>query len=305
MKIVIAGATGLIGKALTKKLIDNGEDVIIFSRNIAKSKELIPNAKDHIEWRINGSTNPQVIDALKDADAVINLAGENVLSRRWTKKHKENIYNSRVKGTRKLTEAILKSNNTLKTYISASAVGIYGSRDNNTFEDSETGNDFLANVVKDWESASSGLEKFNTRRVHLRIGIVLSTEEGALKKLLLPFKLFVGGPLGNGKQWFPWIHIDDVVELFLYSIYNSSVEGAVNTASPNPLRMKEFCKVLGKTIKRPSFFNVPSIALKILFGEGGDVLLTGAKVLPKRAVDFGYKFKFENAEKALENLLNK
>jgi len=305
MRVIISGATGLIGHGLSKRLIEKGEEVIILSRSIEKAKTIIPNANDYVEWRINGSTNPNLLEKLSSADAVINLSGENVLSGRWTKKQKEKIYNSRVKGTRKLTEAILKSGVKLKTYISASAVGIYGSQESATYEDSNTANDFLANVVKDWESASIGLEKLETRRVNHRIGIVLSTKDGALKKLLTPFKLFIGGPLGNGKQWFPWVHIDDVVEMFLYSLYNKEVSGPINTVSPNPLRMKEFCKVLGKIMHRPSFFNVPGFVLKLIFGEGGAVLLSGAKVIPKKAEDLGYKFKFDNAESALKNLLNK
>lgn len=305
MRVIISGATGLIGRSLSERLIENGEEVVVLSRSIEKAKSIIPKAKDYVEGRINGSTNPELLEVLSNADAVINLSGENVLGGRWTQNQKGKIYNSRVKGTRKLTEAILKSGVSLKTYISASAVGVYGSKEDDTYEDSKTANDFLATVVKDWEAASIGLEKLGTRRVQHRIGIVLSADDGALKKLLTPFKLFVGGPLGNGKQWFPWIHIDDVVEMFLFSLYNSEVNGPINTASPNPLRMKEFCKVLGRIMNRPSFFNVPGFVLKLIFGEGGEVLLSGAKVIPKKAEELGYKFKFDTAEKALSNLLKK
>lgn len=303
MKIIIVGATGLVGKVLTQSLINRGEEVVVFSRNPEKSKKIIPEAHTHIEYKFSSSTNPAVIKELSTADAVINLAGENVLAKRWSAKHKQNIYNSRVKGTRKLTEAILKSNAKLKCYLSASAVGIYGSSENDVYESSPTANDFLSNVVKDWESASVGLAKSDIRRVNLRIGIILSTQDGALKKLLTPFKFFIGGALGNGKQWFPWIHIEDVVGLFEFALYNNEVIGAINTASPNPLRMKEFCKILGRVMNRPSIFNVPSFVLKILFGEGGKVLTTGAKVIPQKALEYNYKFKFDNAEAALKDLL--
>ncbi len=304
MKIIIVGATGLVGKVLTQSLINRGEEVVVFSRNPEKSKKTIPEAHTHIEYKFNSSTNPEAIKELSTADAVINLAGENVLAKRWSAKHKQNIYNSRVKGTRKLTEAILKSNAKLKCYLSASAVGIYGSSENEVFENSPTANDFLANVVKDWEAASVGLAKSNIRRVNFRIGIILSTQDGALKKLLTPFKFFIGGALGNGKQWFPWIHIEDVVGLFEFALYNNQVSGAINAASPNPLRMKEFCKILGRVMNRPSIFNVPSFVLKILFGEGGKVLTTGAKVIPQKALEYNYKFKFDNAGAALKDLLN-
>lgn len=303
MKIIITGATGLVGKSLCQYLIDKGEEVVVFSRNVEKSKNVIPLAAEHIEWRINGSASSAVLSALSDADVVINLAGENVLARRWNSKHKQRVYDSRVKGTRKLTEAILKSNNKLPTYISASAVGIYGATNEPTIETSPLANDFLANVVKDWEDASKGLDKLGTRRINLRIGIVLSTKDGALKKLITPFKFFVGGALGNGKQWFPWIHVDDVVGLFVKSIYDSSYSGAINAVSPNPVRMNEFCKILGRVMNRPSLFNVPSFVLKIIFGEGADVLLTGSNVLPKRALENNYQFKYQTADKALSDLL--
>lgn len=301
-KIVITGATGLIGKRITDKLIRRGDEVTIFTRSIDKAKQIIPDAAEYVEWNLN-LDNWQA--ALEGRYAVIHLAGENVMAKRWNAEHKNNILSSRVDGTRSLVNAIGQLKNKPQVFISASAIGYYGNSEKPVDEDSAPGKDFLADVVKAWEKEASKVESCGVRRVSIRSGIVLDTNEGALVPMINQFRFFVGGPIGSGEQWFPWIHIEDVVKIFLFAIDNQKVSGALNASSPNPLRMNEFCKTLGALMHRPSLFKVPAFILKLIFGEAADVLLTGAQVIPKRTMELGYKFRFEKEEDALIDLLNK
>jgi len=298
--IIIAGATGLIGKEVSRLLIDRGDKVTIFSRSVVKAQNIIPNAENYIEWN-SGSTNWYKF--LEGMDAVINLSGENVMAKRWTEEHKKNIIISRLATTASFVKAFEYIVNKPKIYISASAVGYYGDSKNTVSENSPPGNDFLAKVVKAWELESERIDKFNVRRINLRIGVVLDKYEGALSKMILPFKLYIGGPLGSGNQWFPWIHISDVAGIFLFSIDDESLKGVVNCCAPNIVTMNEFCKSLGMILKRPSLFRVPEFILKIILGESSDVVLKGAKVIPQKIIEAGYKFKFENVEDALRSIL--
>ena len=299
-KVLLTGATGLIGRKIAKELISRGDKVSIVTRSSEKARALIAGAENYIEWnsvRSNWSEN------FRDIDAVIHLAGENVMARRWNKVHKEKIYNSRIDSTRNLTDSIRNSVNKPKVFIAASAVGYYGSSEEPVTEESISGKDFLADVVKAWEGETSKIDEFGVRRVNIRTGIVLDKSEGALAQMITPFKLFIGGPLGSGRQWFPWIHIDDVAGIFLHALDNENVAGVLNAVSPNPVRMNEFCRLMGKIMKRPSIFKVPPFVLGIIFGEGAGVLLTGAQAIPKKTIELGYKYKFEKAENALTDLL--
>ena len=301
-KIVLTGATGLIGKRIADKLIRRGDKVTIFTRSVKNAKQKISNAYDYVEW------NPELnnwYQKLEDKDAVVHLAGENVMAKRWNAEHKNNILSSRVDGTRSLVNAIGHLKNKPESFISASAIGFYGNSEKPVNEDSAPGKDFLSEVVKAWESEASKVESCRVRRVSIRTGIVLDTNEGALVPMINQFKFFAGGPIGNGKQWFPWIHIDDIVGIFLFAIDNQKVSGALNAASPNPLRMNEFCKTLGRVMHRPSLFKVPAFIIKILFGEAAEVLLNGAQVIPEKTIKAGYNFRFETAEEALKNLVKK
>jgi hypothetical protein len=299
-KIVISGATGLVGKKITQQLIRRGDDVTVLTRSIKNAKELLPGAHSYIEWN---SSNSDWQFCLEGKDAVINLAGENLMAKRWNEIHKKNILESRVKGTRALVRAIENLNKKPEIFISASAVGFYGNSETAVNEESKMGNGFLAKVVDAWESESMVVEQFGVRRVNVRLGAVLDKNEGAFPQLYKPFKFFAGGALGNGKQWFPWIHIDDVTGIFLYALDNKNVKGVYNAVSPVPIRMADFCKTLGKIMHRPSFFNVPEFILKIIFGEGADVLLNGTNVLPERTIDAGYVFKYPELTSALKSLL--
>ncbi len=301
-KVIITGATGFLGKRIAKELISRGDEVTIFTRSVENAKQKISNAYDYVEW------NPKLNNwshKLEDKDALVHLAGENVMAKRWNPKHKKNILSSRIDGTRTLVNAIERLKNKPEVFITASAVGYYGNLEKPVNENSEPGKDFLAAVVNAWEKEAGKVESYGVRRVSIRTGIVLDANEGALVPMINQFKFFVGGPIGNGKQWFPWVHIEDVVGIFLFAIDNQNVCGELNASSPNPMRMNEFCKTLGSVIHKPSLFKVPTLIIKIVFGEAAEVLLTGAQVIPEKTIKAGYKFKFETAEEALKNLLHK
>lgn len=299
-KIVLTGATGLIGKKITDLLIRRGDEVTIFTRSIDRAKQIIPNAADYVEWNLK-LDNWQ--EALEGKYAVIHLAGENVIAKKWNEQHKKNIFNSRVDTTRALVNAIEKAANKPKVFISASAIGYYGNSEQPVTEESKPGDDFLARVVRAWEEETKKIDLFKVRRVNVRIGIVLDKNEGALARMITPFEYFIGGPLGSGKQWFPWIHIDDVTGIFLYAIDNENVEGAVNCVSPNPVTMNQFAKAIGKTLKRPSSLRMPEFLLRLILGESSSVVTGGSKVSSSKIISCGFKFKYSYIEEALNNLL--
>lgn len=301
-KIIITGATGLIGRKLSQKLFEAGHQIIIFSRDALSAKKVLKKEFTYIDWDYRKNDN--WLESISSADAIVHLAGINLFSKRWNKKFKEEILASRKETTKAVVDAIKLSERKPEVFVSASGVGYYGDcGDKLLDENSPAGNDFLAEVCKVWESEAAEVERAGVRRVSVRTGIVLSREDGALKKMLLPFKLFIGGPLGNGKQWFPWIHIDDIVGIYCHAIENQNLSGAVNAASPNICTMKEFARTLGKVLHRPSLFPVPEFALKIAIGEAGKVVLMSQRVEVKKILDSGYKFKFEKLEEALRNLL--
>lgn len=301
-KIIITGATGLIGRKLSQKLSEAGHQIVVFSRAASSAKNILQKEFTYIDWDYRKNDN--WLESISSADAIIHLAGINLFSKRWNKKFKEEILSSRKETTKALVDAIKLSKRKPEVFVSASGVGYYGDcGDKLLDENSPAGNDFLAEVCKVWESEAAEVELAGVRRVSVRTGIVLSREDGALKKMLLPFKLLIGGPLGNGKQWFPWIHIDDIVGIYCHAIENQNLSGAVNAASPNICTMKEFATTLGKVLHRPSLFPVPELALKIAIGEAGKVVLMSQRVEVKKILDSGYKFKFEKLEEALRNLL--
>ena len=299
-KIVLTGATGLIGKKIADLLIRLGDEVTIFTRSIDRAKQIIPNAADYVEWNLK-LDNWQA--ALEGKYAVIHLAGENVMAKKWNEQHKKNIFNSRVDTTRALVNAIEKVADKPKVFIAASAIGYYGNSEQSVTEESKPGDDFLARVVRAWEEETKKIDLFKVRRVNVRTGIVLDKNEGALARMIMPYKFFVGGPLGSGKQWFPWIHIDDVVGIFLHALDNENVEGAVNCVSPNPVTMNQFAETIGKTLKRPSFLRMPEFLLRLILGESSSVVTGGSKVSSSKIISCGYKFKYSYIEEALNNLL--
>ena len=291
MKILLTGGTGFIGRLLRKELILAGYELFILTRAKKENKERL----NYISW--NWHNPSDLSELINQVDVVINLAGESIAKNKWTKEQKEILYKSRIETTRLIVNGINNSTKKPKKLISASAVGIYGNRfDEKITEDSSQGTGFLANVCSDWEVEA---KKAKTNVVILRIGIVLGKGGGALEKMLLPFKMFLGGPLGSGKQWMPWIALDDVVRLIKFAIEKENITGILNVTSPNPVTNKEFSNILGKVLQRPSFMPVPSLALKMLLGEMSDLLITGQRVIPERALELGYKFKYFELEDAL------
>jgi len=296
-KIAIFGGSGFIGKNLIAKLKQKDCFVINFTRNATK---YVANIDENIQYSINSNnwkTN------LEGTVAVINLAGATIASKRWTNSYKKIIYNSRIETTELIVNTINKLNNKPEIFINASAVGYYGNCENEIItEQSHAGNDFLSKVCIDWENSARKIHK-DIRLVIPRIGFVLDKNEGGLAKMLLPFKLFIGGPLGSGKQFIPWIHKNDLINLINYFIENSNCYGEFNCSAPNPITMKEFAIKIGKILKRPSFFTVPSFALKTLLGEQSSIILNSCRAIPEKALKTDYKFEFDTIDKALQNLL--
>ena len=299
-RIVIAGGTGFIGKHLSKHLAMNGYEVVILTRNPPKSNEIDSITYEKLE--INNIENTAKV--INDAFAVINLSGAGIGDKRWTPEYKKIIHDSRVGVTSHLIKVLNLVEKKPKSFISASAIGIYGDRgDEMLNEKSGLSNDFLANVCHDWEMEADNCPQ-DIRLVKTRMGIILSIDGGALPKMITPFKFFIGGPIGSGNQWMSWIHIDDICNMFLMVIENEESSGVINFVAPNPVQMNEFAETLGKTLGRPSFFRLPAFILKIILGESSVLVLESQRVNPTAAEQLGYKFKFETLSDALKNILS-
>lgn len=294
MKVLITGASGLVGTELQKSFAAKGYDMLLASRKEPKDDK-------HIQWSIEeGFAEPEKLEGI---DAVVHLAGENVNGLRWTDEKKKAIRDSRVLGTRNVVDAISKLKGKPKVFVASSAIGFYGERgDEEVTESSAAGDNFLAGVSKEWESESRRAEDAGIRTVLLRTGIVLSKDGGALGTMLTPFKLGVGGVVGSGKQWMSWISMEDEIAIINYVIENENIRGAVNAVSPNPVTNQEFTKTLGEVLYRPTFLPLPEFAVSMVFGEMGDaLLLASTKVIPKRLLDAGFEFKYPDLKPAIEN----
>lgn len=292
MKVLITGASGLVGAALQRSFTDKGYEMLLASRNE-------PKTADHIQWTPEeGFAEPERLEGI---DAVVHLAGESVSGLRWTDDKKKAIRDSRVLGTRSVVDAISKLKDKPKVLVAASAIGFYGERgDDEVSESSTAGHGFLADVAKEWEGEARRAEDAGIRTVLLRTGIVLSKEGGALAAMLTPFKMGVGGVVGSGKQWMSWISLDDHVAIINYVIENENIRGAVNAVSPAPVTNEEFTKAMGEVLYRPTFIPLPEFAVSMLMGEMGDaLLLTSIRVLPRRLEDAGFKFEYPDLKSAL------
>jgi uncharacterized protein (TIGR01777 family) len=297
MKLVVAGASGFIGSALCSRLLDNGHALTLLTR-VAPRDANTP-AKRWLHWTPGTAGDWEAV--VDGADGVINLAGEPIAAKRWTAGQKEKILASRIDTTNSLVEAISKSKQKPAFLLNASAVGYYGSRgDEIITEETESGHDFLSLVCRQWEEEARKAEALGLRVIRVRSGIVLGRGGGALAKMVVPFKLFVGGPVGSGTQWMPWVHLEDEVDLILYLIQNSQAAGPFNATAPEPVRMKDFCRVLGKTMARPSWAPVPAFALRLGLGEMAEMLLTGQRAVPAAAQRLGYKFHYTDLGDALK-----
>lgn len=301
-KIILTGATGSIGRNLAQQLIARGDEVIVFTRNPKNATEKLPKEISVVKWDYERLTDWLI--ELNDVDVVVHLAGANLGAKRWNEEYKKLTYDSRILSTRNLVEAIKSVKQKPKAFICSSAVGIYGNRyDEILDEKSSAGNDFMANICKDWEKEAEIVEQYGVRRVSIRTGLVMQKDEGVLKKMLLPFKLFIGGPLGSGRQWFPWIHIDDIIGIYLHAIINDNLNGTVNASSPGIVQMKEFARTFGKVLRRPSLFPIPKFAMKIVAGEVAEYAVMSQRTSVEKIITAGYEFKFENLEEALKDLI--
>ncbi len=302
MNVIITGGTGLIGRALAADLLKEGHEVIVLSRRPEAYVGRVPAGVRLERW--DGRTAEGWGHLVEGADAIVNLAGENIAAGRWTAERKRRIRESRVHAGEAVTAAVLAAREKPRVVIQASAVGYYGPHgDEEVDEDTPPGNDFLARVAVDWEASTAPVEEHGVRRVIIRTGIVLTPEGGALARMLLPFRLGLGGPLGSGRQWFPWIHIADEVGAIRFLMENEATQGPYNLTAPNPVRQREFARALGRVLRRPAFLPVPAFALRLLFGEMADVLLTGQRAVPRRLLEAGYTFRFPDLEPALEDLV--
>ncbi len=311
MRVIITGGTGLIGTALTKKLLADGHEIVVLSRNPQKYR--LPEGATGVQWdgetayAPKGGTNWHTY--ITNDTAIVNLAGasvagEGLIPSRWTEARKKLIYNSRINVGKAVVAGIEAAEQKPSVLIQASAVGYYGVSDDTVLaEDAPAGNDFLADVCTNWEISTASVAKLGVRRVVTRIGLVMSMEGGPLPLIVLPFKLFVGGPLGNGRQWMPWIHIDDVVGAIQFLIENDDIHGYVNLTAPIPLTNKQMGQTIGKVLGRPSFIPAPAFALKLLLGEVSTVALDGQRVIPQALQKLNYPFQFTEAKVALTDLL--
>lgn len=301
MKIIIAGGTGFIGGTLVRRLMEEGHSIVLLTRNVGKAEAWKHRGATILSWE--DKNWPATLDG---ADAVINLAGEGIADGRWTAGRKERILASRLNTTRDLIDAMAKTQKRPGVLINASAVGYYGPRDAQAIDESSTSNGkgFLAEVCVAWEREALRARSLGIRVVLLRIGVVLGRQGGALPRMLLPFRLGLGGRLGSGKQWFPWVHVDDVAGIARESLTNPGLDGPVNVTAPQPATNAEFTQALGAALRRPTIAAVPAFALRLLLGEMSEMLLNGQKALPRVAEKAGYRFQFPSLREALSGILN-
>ena len=302
MKVVIAGGTGFLGRPLGDALAAQGHTVVVLTRGASATR---PNGIRLVPWTPDGDTGPFARE-IDGADAVVNLAGESIAGARWSPEHMRKILDSRVKGTRSLTEAIAAAAAPPAVLVSGSAVGYYGPRgDEIVTEETAPGSDFLGRVCVHWEAEANRATSARTRVVCLRTGLVLARDGGALPKMLPPFKLFAGGPVGSGRQYWPWIHRDDWIALVRWVIGQSTVSGAVNATAPNPVTNAVFAEALGAAMHRPALLPAPAFALRLLLGEMADaLLLSGQRAIPAKAQHQWFTFQHENITAALHAIFD-
>ncbi|MBC1236610.1 TIGR01777 family oxidoreductase [Nostoc sp. 2RC] len=305
MKVAITGATGFVGSRLIQRLHQEGHTILVLTRNTTFAQKVFPSGAfrnlEIVAYTPTQSGSWQ--SAISLCDAVVNLAGEPIGEGRWTPERKEEILNSRKLGTQKIVEAISSANPKPTVLVNASAIGYYGTSETASFDETSlSGNDFLAEVCQAWEAEAKKVKEAGVRLVILRFGIVLGNG-GALAKMIPPFKLFAGGPIGSGRQWFSWIHVDDLVNLILQALTKPEIEGVYNATAPNPVRMTELSHSLGEVMHRPSWLPVPGFAIEALLGDGAIVVLEGQKVLPKRTVETGFEYRYPNLKAALKEIV--
>lgn len=306
MRIFVTGATGLVGRRIVRRLYERGDQVVLLTRRAHYAGQLFGNNAAVVEG--DPMQPGDWTNALADCGAVIHLAGENVFARRWNAEFKKLLYDSRILSTQHIVEALrrrpLRADGQAKVLVNASAIGYYGPHsDEELTEDSDPGSDFLAQLCVDWERAARAAESAGVRVAWVRVGVVLDKEGGALAKMLTPFRFGGGGPIAGGRQWMSWIHSADLVSLFLFAVDNPQASGAFNGTAPNPVTNREFSKALGRVLHRPSFVPTPALALRIALGEVANLIATGQRVLPKRALQLGHSFQYPTLDAALVQIL--
>lgn len=308
MRLIITGGSGMLGRRLTDRLAAAGHEVIILSRSPEKVTGLPANARA-VAW--DGKTSAGWGHLADGSDVIVNLAGESIagyrfLPARWTDARKQLLRDSRINAGAAVVEAVSKASERPSLVIQASAIGYYGAHgDERLDEQSPPGDDFLASLCVEWEAGTASVESFGVRQVVTRTGLVLSEEEGTLPRVLLPYRLFVGGPFGTGTQYWSWIHEEDYIGSMLFLIENQAASGPVNLTAPRPLTNNEFGKTLGRILHRPHLIPVPGFALRALVGEVAMVVMTGQRVLPVQLQKLGYNFRFAQLEPALEDLVGR
>ena len=300
MKVLVTGATGFIGSQLVERLLERGDEVIALSRSPEKAPK-----REGLSWERWSAQEAGAWQKHVDGvDAVVHLAGKGIFDSRWSESVKRELRQSRLVSTRLLVEAMGSAERKPGVFVCGSAVGFYGDTRQEVDEGSAPGDDFLAELCVDWEKeAQNAEEKHGVRCVNLRTGIVLGEEGGALEQMALPFKMFVGGPVGSGEQHLAWIHLEDEVGLILFALDDVRVRGPLNAVAPNPVTMNTFAKELGAVLGRPSVFRVPAFAMKLAAGDAAEVLLGGQNARPTRALELGYVFRFSEVGETLRALL--
>ncbi|MDY7014717.1 MAG: TIGR01777 family oxidoreductase [Cyanobacteriota bacterium] len=304
MQVAVTGATGFAGSRLVEKLIERGDRVLVLTRNSQKAQNRFPASRfpnlEIVEYRPRNSGAWQ--ERIAGCDGVVNLAGEPIAEERWTPPVKEKIRLSRVEGTQKIVEAISAATPKPQVLVNASAIGYYGSSETAAFDEtSPPGEGFLAETCQAWEAEAQNVTEMGVRLAIVRIGIIVGNG-GAIAKMLTPFKLFMGGPLGSGQQWFSWIHREDLVNLILETLKRPDLSGIFNGTAPNPVRMNQLCQTLGDVLNRPSWLPVPGFALELLLGDGAQVVLEGQQVLPKATQATGFQYQYPALEAALKTV---
>ncbi|MGG3562838.1 TIGR01777 family oxidoreductase [Neobacillus rhizosphaerae] len=301
MKFAIAGGTGFVGKALVNELSKYDNEIVILTRRARNSNEKV-NVR-YTQWLTD---NAFPVKDLQNTDIFINLAGESINSGRWTEERKNKIMSSRIEAVDAVLDIINQLERKPRALINASAIGIYGTSETKVFTENneKLGTDFLAETVVKWEQEASKASSLGVRTVFCRFGIILEKAAGALPKMLLPYKLFIGGNIGSGKQWMSWIHLEDVVKGITFVIENEQIYGPVNFTAPQPLPMSDFGKTLAQVLHRPHWLPIPSFALRLLLGEMSTLVVEGQKVLPKKLLEHGYQFQYPELKMALKNIFS-
>jgi len=301
-KALITGGTGFLGKKLSKRLQEEGYEITVFTRNPSKVKNKDLVGIKYLRWDF---TSPALWEnELNEHEIIIHLAGANIFGRRWDEEYKKKIIQSREISTKNIVKAIRRQNSSVKLLITASGINYYGETAGIGVDDSAPpGDDFLAEVCKRWEASTHPADEKGIRRINMRMAPIFSTREGYLRKIVPYYKFFIGGPLGSGRNWLSWIHIEDVVESYIQVINNPELSGPVNISSPNPVTMREFASALGEVLKRPSIFTVPETALKILVGEGGRYVSYSQRVFPQKLIKCGFRFSYPELKTALYDII--